>query len=277
MAKEKLSFKDGSRFCYTVEENNLNDFYDKIIEISTMSEDDYLVELRLDYLLNKKVDINDIISCITKAKKCLANDYEIKRQYIATIRCFSNGGNCIISDKDYLEIVELLNEKTAVDAIDIDYDFYERKSASVKKLFSGTLFSSKKTLIITYTCRDKVLTKEEYATIYKTLMKTPAYIIKIVTKAFSTVDAENLMTTAKEFDSELKKNGKLAVVISTGKLGILSRVWYEYSNTMIVYLDAYELDMIPQGEINKDVFDKLRKLISKLDEFKDLSAIHDAL
>ena len=277
MAKEKLSFKDGSRFCYTVEENNLNDFYDKIIEISTMSEDDYLVELRLDYLLNKKVDISDIIACITKAKKCLANDYEIKRQYIATIRCFSNGGNCIISDKDYLEIVELLNEKTAVDAIDIDYDFYERKSASVKKLFSGTLFSSKKTLIITYTCRDKVLTKEEYATIYKTLMKTPAYIIKIVTKAFSTVDAENLMTTAKEFDSELKKNGKLAVVISTGKLGILSRVWYEYSNTMIVYLDAYELDMIPQGEINKDVFDKLRKLISKLDEFKDLSAIHDAL
>lgn len=277
MAKEKLSFKDGSRFCYTVEENNLNDFYDKIIEISTMSEEDYLVELRLDYLLNKKVDIKDIISCITKAKKSLANDYEIKRQYIATIRCFTNGGNCIISDKDYLEIVELLNEKTAVDAIDIDYDFYERKSSSVKKLFSGDLFSSKKTLIITYTCRDKVLTKEEYATIYKTLMKTPAYIIKIVTKAFSTVDAENLMTTAKEFDAELKKNGKLAVNISTGKLGILSRVWYEYSNTMIVYLDAYESDMIPQGEINKRVFDKLRKLISKLDEFKDLSAIHDAL
>ena len=121
------------------------------------------------------------------------------------------------------------------------------------------------------------MTKEEYADIYKTLMKTPAYIIKIVTKAFSTVDAENLMTTAKEFDAELKKNNKLAVVISTGKLGILSRVWYEYSNTMIVYLDAYELDMVPQGEINKKVFDNLRKLISKLDEFKDLSVIHDAL
>ena len=277
MAKEKLSFKDGSRFCYTVKENNLNDFYDKIIEISTLSEDDYLIELRLDYLLNKKVDISDIIACIVKAKKCLLNDYDVKRQFIATIRCFSNGGNCIISDKEYLDIVELLNEKTAVDAIDIDYDFYEKKSASIKKLFSGTLFSSKRTLIITYTCRDKILTKEEYADIYKTLMKTPAYIIKIVTKAFSTVDAENLMTTAKEFDAELKKNNKLAVVISTGKLGILSRVWYEYSNTMIVYLDAYELDMVPQGEINKKVFDNLRKLISKLDEFKDLSAIHDAL
>ena len=85
------------------------------------------------------------------------------------------------------------------------------------------------------------------------------------------------MKTAKKFDNELHKKGKVSVIISTGKLGILSRVWYEYSNTMIVYLDSYDLDMVPQGEINKRVFDKCRKLISKLDEFKDLSVMHDAL
>ena len=271
MAKEKLTFKDGSRICYSVKENNLNDFYNKIIEISTMSDDDFLVDLRLDYLLNKKVDIGDIISCIAKARKYLHSEYEVSRQYIATIRCFENGGNCIISDKEYMNIVELLCEKNAVDAIDIDYDFYERKSASIKKIFSNGLFSSKRTLIITYTCRNKSLTKDEYRDIFNALIKTPAYIIKIATKAFSTVDAECLMTTARDFDSEFKKKGKLAVIISTGKLGILSRIWYEYTNTMIVYLDAYELDMVPQGEIDKKVFDKCRKLLSKMDEFSKIN------
>ena len=274
MAKEKLSFKNGSRFCYSVKENNLKDFYDKIIEFSTMSEDDYLIDLRLDYLINKKIDIQDIIKCISNAKKVLANDYEVERQFIATIRNFSNGGNCLIDDKKYLEIVEALYEKPGVDAIDIDYSFYESKSSNIKKMFPG-----KKTLIITYTCRDKVLSKEEYDVIFKTLIKTPAYIIKIVTKAFSCEDTELLMATAKEFDEALRKNNKLLVAISSGKLGILSRVWYEYTNTMIIYLesDAYELDMVPQGKINKRVFDKCRSLITKLGEFKDLSILHDAL
>lgn len=277
MAKEKLSFKNGIRFCYSVKENNLKDFYDKIIELSTMSDEDYIIELRLDYLINKKIDIQDIIKCISNVKKVLTNDYEVQRQFIATIRNFSNGGNCLINDKNYLEIVETLYEKPSVDAIDIDYDFYESKSTQIKKMFSNML-SNKKSLIITYTCRDKVLNKEEYDEIFKTLIKTPAYILKIVTKAFSTEDTEKLLNTAREYDNVLKKNNKVAVVISTGKLGILSRVWYEYTNTMIVYLDAYELDMVPQGEINKKVFDKCRKLISNLDEFSDLSnGIHDVL
>ena len=277
MAKEKISFKNGSRFCYSVKENNLNDFYDKIIELSTMSDEDYLIDLRLDYLINKKIDVQDIIKCIVKAKKVLTKDFEVDRQFIATIRNFSNGGNCLINEKKYLEIVETLYEKPSVDAIDIDYDFYESKSTQIKKIFSGML-SKKKTLIITYTCRDKILSKDEYDEIFKTLIKTPAYIIRIITKAFSTEDTEKLMATAREYDGLLKKNNKVAVVISTGKLGILSRVWYEYSNTMIIYLDAYELDMVPQGDINKKVFDKCRKLISNLDEFSDLSnGIQDVL
>ena len=195
-----------------------------------------------------------------------------ERQFIATIRNFSNGGNCLIDDKKYLEIVEALYEKPSVDAIDIDYDFYISKSSNIKKMFPG-----KKSLIITYTCRDKVLSKEEYDEIFKILIKTPAYIIKIITKAFSCEDTEILMATAKKFDETLRKNNKAVVVISSGKLGVLSRVWHEYTNTMIVYLDAYELDMVPAGEINKRVFDKCRSLITKLDDFKDLSIIHDDL
>ena len=175
---------------------------------------------------------------------------------IVTLRNFSNGGNCLLKDKDYAAIIETIYEKAKVDAIDIDYDFYEKNASFVKKLFTG-----KKSLIITYNCQDRVLSKEEYSDLYKLLLKTPAYVIKIVTKAFSTDDTENLMNTAQEFKPMLEKNGKVNVVISTGKLGIASRVMYEYTDTKIIYLDTYELDMVPAGEINKKEFDKLRKIM----------------
>ena len=258
MAREKLSFKNGSRQCFRVKEINLKSFYDKIVEVATTysDDDDFIIELRIDYLINKKVDIKEIIDCISKVKKFLTEELEIDRQMIVTLRNFSNGGNCLLKDKDYAAIIETIYEKAKVDAIDIDYDFYEKNASFVKKLFTG-----KKSLIITYNCQDRVLTKEEYSDLYKTLLKTPAYVIKIVTKAFSTDDTENLMNTAQEFKPMLEKNGKVNVVISTGKLGVASRVMYEYTDTKIIYLDTYELDMVPAGEVNKKEFDKLRKIM----------------
>ena len=257
MAKEKLSFKNGMRFCYRVKEINLKDFYNKIIEVATNNgEDDFIIELKIDYLINKKVDINDIVNCINQVKKDLSEKYDIEKQFIITLRNFKSGGNCLITDKEYANIIEIIYNKAKVDAIDIDYDFYHNNSSFVKKLFDG-----KKTLIITYCVLDKSLTKEEYEDLFKMMLKTPAYVIKIVTHAFSTVDAENLMDTAKMYKDALEKNDKVSVVISTGKLGILSRLMYEYTDTKIVYLDTYDLDMVPAGEINKEIFDKYRKLL----------------
>lgn len=258
MAREKLSFKNGSRQCFQVKEIDLKSFYDKIVDVAKTYSDnsDFIIELRIDYLINKKVDVKDIIDCIAKVKKYLSEELEIDRQMIVTLRNFSNGGNCLLNKKDYASIIETIYEKAKVDAIDIDYDFYEENTSFVKKLFVG-----KKTLIITYNCQDKVLTKNEYNELFKTLLKTPAYVLKVMTKAFSTDDTETLMDTAKEFQPQLEKHDKVNVIISTGKLGIASRVLYEYTNTKIIYLDTYELDMVPAGEINKKEFDKLRKIM----------------
>lgn len=269
MAKEKLSFKNGKKFVYSIKENNLKDFYVKMIALSTLDVNyEYVIELRLDYLINKKVYIDDIIKCINQAKKVLSDQYDKERQYIATIRTFANGGNCIIDDKFYYEIIERLYTKANIDAIDIDYDFYISKLTNVKKLFSG-----KKSLIITYTLRDKVLTNDEYDVIFKSLIKTPAYIVRIITKAFSFDDTERLMDMARKYDESLKDNKKLAVIISTGKLGIISRVWHEYTNTMLVYLETDDFDMIPNGDIDMKIYNKYRKMISSIVGFKDDSLI----
>lgn len=264
MAKEKLFLKNEAKFCYSVKENNLKDFYDKIIELSTINTDkDFAIELRIDYLINKKIDIQDIIKCINNAKKFLLDYYNIEKYFIATLRNFTNGGNCLVDDKKYLSIIETLYEKPCVDAIDIDYDFYENKSSSVKKLFA-----KKKSLIITFTCRDKSLSEQEYDEVIKTLLKSPTNIVKIVTKAFSFDDTEKLMEVAKKYDKLLSDNKKCAIFISTGKIGIISRIWYEYTNTKLIYLENGEYSMIPNGDIDEKLFDKFRKMLFSVDGLK---------
>ncbi len=266
MAREKLSFKNGNRICLTVAENNLKDFCNKIIDLAT-DDLDYndLIELRLDYLLNKKVLVEDIIKSISNVKKALKDDYDVELQLIATVRNFSNGGNCMLDDKTYLDTITMLYEKASVDAIDIDYNFYVNKFQAVKKLFSG-----KKSLIITYTCRDRVLTSEEYDNLFKDLIKTPAYVIKIITKAFSFDDCIMLMDKAVEHKGAIEKNDKAIVVISSGKLGLISRLYPEYTGSMITYINHDPFEAINNnGEINKQEFDKLRSKFPSTKEFLD--------
>ncbi len=270
MAREKLSFKDGNRICLSIKENNLKDFYNKIIDIAT-DDLDYndLIELRLDYLFNKKIKVEDIIKTISSAKKILKEDYDLEPQFIATIRNFSNGGNCILDEKAYIDAITLLYEKASVDAIDIDYCFYEKKSAAVKKLFSG-----KKSLIITYTCRDKSLTSSEYDEIIKDMIKTPAYVIRIITKAFSFDDCIMLMDEVKKFSNDFEKNNKVVSIISLGKLGIVSRLYPEYTGSMITYINNELTESVSiDGEINKIEFDKLRKQFPNTKEFLDSSRV----
>ena len=266
MAREKLSFKDGNKICLSVKENNLKDFYNKIIDIAT-DDLDYndLIELRLDYLINKKVKTEDIIKTISNVKKVLKDDYNLEPQFIATIRNFSNGGNCMLDEKTYLDIITLLYEKASVDAIDIDYCFYDKKSQAVKKLFSG-----KKSLIITYTCRDKSLSENDYDEIIKDLIKTPAYVIRIITKAFSFDDCLMLMDEVKKFSTEFEKSGKVVSVISLGKLGIVSRLYPEYTGSMITYINNEQSEPVSiDGEISKREYDKLRKQFPSTKEFLD--------
>ena len=250
--KEKITFKNGSRLCFTVKEINLSDFYKKAIEINNSKDTDEssLIELRLDYLINKKYDIMHIIETINRLK------LETKdRQYIATLRNFNQGGNCLITEKEYFTIIDALYEKSKVDGIDVDYDMYQ-KSRKYDNLFNG-----KKTFILSFISMDQIFSREEYISLYKKMSKSNAYIMKIVTRAFSFDDVKNLMETTRDLKDFFEENKKVPVAISTGRLGITSRVKYDFSDTKIIYLDAYDFNPIPLGEIDKYHFDKCRKLI----------------
>ena len=123
------------------------------------------------------------------------------------------------------------------------------------------MFNNKKTVILSFIDKTKQFSREEYINLYKKMLKTKANGIKVVTKAISFLDMENLMETAKESKELFKSNNKFSIVISTGRLGLTSRVHYEYTDTKIIYLDAYPFNLIPDGEIDREHFEKCRKMM----------------
>jgi len=247
----KLNFKNGSRFCYSVKEINLKNFYDKAIEISEYNdEEDYIIELRLDYLIGKGVNFTDIIDSINLISK------STDKQLIATIRSFEQSGNCIVDSKTYFSMIELLYNKAKVDAIDIDYCMYEKN----KKKYDE-LLGSKKTNIITYTSFDRIWTRDEYLSLYKTLVKTSADVIKCEIKSYNMDNTKDMMDTAKESIELFSQSKKDVVIIAVGRLGMLSRVMHDYTNTKIVYLTAYEYDSIPHGELDMVHYNKYKKMV----------------
>lgn len=246
----KINLKAGSRFCFSVKEINLKSFYDKVIEISNYDvSDDFIIELRIDYLLGKRIDIEDIIRLINDISK------NTDKQLIATIRTFKQSGNCILDEKSYFNIIEQIYKKAKVDAVDIDYIMYKK---SLDKIIDN-----KKTLIITYTSMDKKWNYDEFKPLYKELVKTPANVVKCEIKANSLEDTKNIMTSAKDNIELFNDNKKDVVIIATGRLGLFSRLMPEYTNSKITYLTAYKYNSIPEGELDFAHYKKYKKIIKK--------------
>ena len=84
------------------------------------------------------------------------------------------------------------------------------------------------------------------------------------------------MEVARKYDELLSDNKKYAVFISTGKIGIISRVWHEYTNTKLIYLENGDFDMIPNGDIDERIFYKYRKMLSTIDGFKNNDLLKDS-
>ena len=49
-----------------------------------------------------------------------------------------------------------------------------------------------------------------------------------------------------------------------GKVGVVSRVWPEYTNTKIVFLTAYGDYNVDLGQLSREIYVKYRKLLAKI-------------
>ena len=215
-----------------------------------------MYELRLDYLDKKTFtntkEIIDIIN-IVKTKFC-------DKKIIATIRTIKDGGKAEITDYIYFDLISKMLKESKADYIDIEYSLYSKKKEAYNKLIA----KSTKTIIISKHLFNKKTSFVNYKTALRKMTKCKGDILKLAVMPKCTIDVYNFMKLAREYTFKDKKNRKGYIFIAMGKYGLVSRIFPEYTNTGIVFINAYK-GKGTLGQVNmKKYFYYRRRLKSRL-------------
>lgn len=247
----KYRFKNNKNFCYSVCEETETQFLKKVKELS--EEKKVLIELRLDFLLESGLSIEYISKLIVKIHKKYTS-----KKIIATIRTNDEGGRVDLSREKYYYFIRTLYNTKGISYIDIEYKYYK-----IDRQYYDLLFKKrKKKIILSMHLFDKILSEMDYINTLNELVSVKSDIVKFATNTFTKENLFAFMLNSRKFS--LKYLRKDFVYIAMGDIGIISRIWPEFTNTKIVYLNAYSEDINKIGAINKEDFVKYRKILAKM-------------
>ena len=247
-----FKLKNDFEFCYPVLEDNKSAFLKKVAEIN--SEKQCMIELRLDYLLYAGLSIEDIIKIINTVRTKYTN-----KKIIATIRTVSEGGKVDLTKEKYFYYIKELYLNAKVNFIDVEYKFYK-----IDKIYYDSLFKKKKKkIIISMHFFDRIFFENEYIKLFTEMAESSGDIVKFAIKTFSKEDLFLFMLTAKKCEKIMKKNKKETIYIAMGSVGMLSRLWPEFTNTKIVFLTAYKEMDLELGQMNRENYVKYRNILAK--------------
>ena len=247
-----FKLKNDFEFCYPVMESDESYLLKKISEIN--NEKKCMIELRLDYLLYAGMSIENIIKIINIVRLKYTN-----KKMIATIRTIGEGGKVDLTKEKYFYYIKELYLNAKVNYIDVEYKFYK-----IDKIYYDSLFKKKKKkIIMSIHFFDRIFFENEYIKLFTEMAESRGNIVKFAIKTFSKEELFSFMLTAKKCQKILKKNGKEAIFIAMGKIGILSRLWPEFTNTKIVFLTAYREIDLELGQLNREKYVKYRNLLAK--------------
>lgn len=248
----KLKLKNNFDLCYPILESDPSSIRKKIE--ATISKRVKFYELRIDYLLDNRVSIDDIIYYMND----LNRDFSDK-EFIVTIRTKNEGGAIDLSLYKYFSYIEKLMGKLKVSYIDIEYKYYSLALDAFNALIKKTNLK----IILSKHIFDHEFSKENCEDIIKQLIKTKCNIVKLAVMIDKKNDLFSFMNIAKEHSIKLKDINKDAIFIAMGEMGRLSRIYPEYTNTKIVFVNAYENNSI-LGQYSLNSYIECRKLLAKL-------------
>lgn len=207
-----------------------------------------VIEYRIDEAISKKNPLESIIDNISYIKK------NYKKKLLVTLRTYRDGGLAIIDYKKYFEIVKQIVDFSYFDYIDIEYNKYIKDT----KLFDDLLLNIKAKTILSYHNFDEKLSLNDYERLFHNMLEVGVNIIKVSTYAFDKNDLFNLMTTSHKFSEEYKD--KKFITISMGRIGIMSRVYSEYSGSFMTFVSTEKTKINKLGQLNIDEYKRIRKL-----------------
>ena len=110
---------------------------------------------------------------------------------------------------------------------------------------------------------DRIFFENEYIKLFTEMAESSGDIVKFAIKTFSKEDLFLFMLTAKKCEKIMKKNKKETIYIAMGTVGMLSRLWPEFTNTKIVFLTAYKEMDLELGQMNRENYVKYRNILAK--------------
>lgn len=249
---DKLSLKRQYKPCFSILESDKKAFLRKVAEVG--KEKRCLIELRLDYLFNAGMTIDEVLLLIAKAKTVCGG-----KKLIATIRTLSEGGYVDLSKEKYFFYIKMLYLKTKVHAIDVEYKYYKID----RKYYDSLFAKKKKDIIISMHFFNRVFSEGEYRKMFKEMSESKGNIVKFAIKTFTKEDLFMYLKTARKARELFRNNRKKVVFIAMGDIGRISRIIPEYTNTQIVFLSCYDHEDENIGKISLNDFNKYRKLLEK--------------
>ena len=250
----KIRFDDKARICYIATYDNESDFYSKIESYSKDTNCD-IIELRIDSIYEKEQNINKIIDIINHSNEIINNN---KKYSLVTFRSKKDGGKIDLSQTEYYDIISKIYNNTDVNAIDIEYRYYKKEPEKYDAISIGD-----KTTVLSFHEFEEIYNRQKTNILLSEMIKMDKEVVKIAIFTHTKEEVLALLDEAKKVEKKSQKN-IFFVIIAMGKMGLVSRIYNEYTNTKIIYIDNKVKDIGPIGNINIKKYYELRKKIKEL-------------
>lgn len=238
--------------CYPIMEGDIDSFVGKITSLE--KDKNELIELRIDYLLEKNVSINEIVEMINHISTFTS------KKMIVTIRTDREGGKYILNETLYYDYIEKIYFETKASYVDVEYKVYIENAEKYDNLFKNKL----KKIILSTHIFDKKLSKKEYEKLFNDMLRPSIDIVKCAVFLTTKKELFDYMMVARKSSKSIENAGKGCIFIAMGEIGRLSRIWPEYTNTKVVFLLANSENASRIGQFSYENFVKYRKLLEKI-------------
>ena len=250
----KIDFDDKAKICYIATYDEEKSFYEKIKTFAKDKNCD-MIELRLDTIYDKEKSITKIMAITNKADRIIKR---YNKYSLATFRTKQDGSNIATTKEKYYDLIYNIYHNSTVNAIDIEYRYYRQL-----KIRFNQLTNNNKSIVLSFHEFTKHYDKHYIQKLLKEMMKEDVDIVKIAIFTHKKQEVFDIMEESKKIKKNAKKN-IFFVIIAMGKMGLVSRIYNEYTNTKIIYIDNDTKDIGPIGNINIDTYYQLRKKIKEL-------------
>lgn len=250
----KINFDNKAKICFVAKYDTEDKFHSKIIEYSKNSDCD-IIELRIDTIYKQEQNLDKLIGIINWSHDILKKN---NKYSLVTFRTKIDGGDVDLSQNEYYNIITKVYKNTSIDAIDIEYRYYIKAASQFDELLLG-----EKTIVLSFHEFIEMYDRQKINNLLTEMIKTGKDVIKIAIFTHTKKEVFELLEEAKKIEKK-SQNNIFFVIIAMGKMGLVSRVYNEYTNTKIVYIDNDTEDIGSIGNINIKKYYKLRKKIKEL-------------